>query len=537
MQLGHQHHTVCPARQDDLPRGVVEFAGDRDVVPVDESHDPERSEHRQDRDVGPGEELGRHDDHQDAGGDEEPDGVDRPGPVDPPTHGRDPLVVQAPGPVSDHAELAEREGDEHAHDVELDEERHLGVERHDQHDCRDREDDDPVGERQPVPAGGELSGQILVASEDRGQHREPVERRVGGECQDQRGDDDDGVEGERQPLEDRSRQLGDHRLLPVPLRSADQLCRRLLGDPDPEPTGQGDEPQEERDRENPEDGQRHGGVAGPRLPEGRDTVVDGFDPGQGGTSGCEGLGDDEGERESGQLRPVHRHHFESRGFGPEVAAQDLHLEQPPDDECGHGREERVDGDGEHRAGLTESTQVERRQEDDRQDGERDLPGLDERDRRSDGRGGGRNRHGHREDVVEQQGRADRQARTGAQIDGGDLVVASSRRVGTDVLPVTGDDDHQDRRHRQSHPRGERECRDPGDGEHEEDLLRGVGHRGQRVGREHRQRDPFAEAGGTDGVAARGTPHEETLGSHGDLRDPGHRHIVGPASPAGQHPWV
>ena len=72
--------------------------------------------------------------------------------------------------------------------------RRLGLERHDQHDGERGEEQDAVGEREPVAAGVQLARQVAVLGEDRAEHREAVERGVRGQDQDQRGRADDDVE-------------------------------------------------------------------------------------------------------------------------------------------------------------------------------------------------------------------------------------------------------------------------------------------------------------------------------------------------------
>ena len=104
---------------------------------------------------------------------------------------------QQPRPVPHHADLAERERDEHADDVELDQRGDLSLERDDERDRREGEEQDAVGERQPVAAGVQLPGQVTVLGQNRSQHREPVEGGVGGQHQDQRGDPGDQVQPER----------------------------------------------------------------------------------------------------------------------------------------------------------------------------------------------------------------------------------------------------------------------------------------------------------------------------------------------------
>ena len=75
-----------------------------------------------------------------------------------------------------------------------------------------------------------------------------------------------------------------------------------------------------------------------------------------------------------------------------------------------------------------------------------------------------------------------------EVDGRDLVVAATRRVGPHVLPVGGDDHDHDRDHGQADPRRDEERRHASDREGQQDLVGGVGHGRQRVRGEDRQRD-------------------------------------------------
>jgi hypothetical protein len=89
----------------------------------------------------------------------------------------------------------------------------------------------------------------------------------------------------------------------------------------------------------------------------------------------------------------------------------------------------------------------------------------------------------------------------AEVDRDDLVVAAAARIGVDVLAV-GRDDHQHHRgDDQADLPGEGVGREPGDAQGQEDLVRCVGHRGQRVTGEHRQRDPLRQQGLAQPVAA------------------------------------
>ena len=60
--------------------------------------------------------------------------------------------------MPDHARLAEREREEDAEDVELDQPGDLGVEGDDQQRSDGREQHDPVGEDEPVAAVGSWRG-------------------------------------------------------------------------------------------------------------------------------------------------------------------------------------------------------------------------------------------------------------------------------------------------------------------------------------------------------------------------------------------
>ena len=125
------------------------------------------------------------------------------------------LGLQVPGPVPDHPELAEVERHEDADDVELDQPGGLGVERDDQDDRHDGQEDDAVAVGQPVAARAQRPGREAVAGEDRAEHREAVERRVGGQHQDDPRHRDHEVEARREVVEDRLGQLGDHGVLVV----------------------------------------------------------------------------------------------------------------------------------------------------------------------------------------------------------------------------------------------------------------------------------------------------------------------------------
>ena len=235
--------------------------------------------------------------------------------------------------------------------------------------------------------------------------------------------------------------------------------------------------------------QRRCGVAGLGFPERRHPVADRLDTGQRRAAGRERTRDQEHHREPEHLA-VFGVHLETRRFGAQWRAEHIDLEQPPGQHDVHADHERVGGNRERGARLADAAQVHRRQHQDRDDSEQHLVLSDERHRRADVRHRRGHRHRNREHVIHEQRAGHCQARGVAEIGRDDLVVAAAGRVGVHVLPVAGDDDQHDRGDGQPDPRRHRVGGQARDREHQEDFLRRVGHRRQRVGREDRQRDPL-----------------------------------------------
>ncbi len=153
----------------------------------------------------------------------------------------------------------------------------------------------------------------------------------------------------------------------------------------------------------------------------------------------------------------------------------------PDD----AEHEAVGGDREERARLPDAAQVQGGEHHHHHDRHgRLVPGE-----RRDGRGGVLHARGHRhrdrQHVVDEQRGRDGHAGVLAEVDLGDLVVAAAAGVGVHVLAV--------RRHHGQHHHGDGQADLPAvdvrrgarDREHDEDLVRRVGHRGQRVAGEDR----------------------------------------------------
>jgi len=95
--------------------------------------------------------------------------------------------------VPDHAGLGEGETEEHAHRVQRDETMRVTVEDDQQAGGDGPEQDDAVGEDETVAEIAQLAGQVPVASLDACEAGEAVEARVGGQHQDHRCEQLDGV--------------------------------------------------------------------------------------------------------------------------------------------------------------------------------------------------------------------------------------------------------------------------------------------------------------------------------------------------------
>ena len=497
VEASDEHDRVHPGRERDV--GVVdgELVADPLVVTVDAEHQEEDERHGQDGDPGAGEELGDEDDDEHGRGHREAEAVDDARALHAAPLGGVGLGREVAGPVPDHAELAEVEGDEHAHDVELDQLGDLGVEREDQDDGGDGEQDDAVAERQTVAAGVELAGQVAVAGQDRAEDGEAVEGGVRGEDQDHARAGDGEVEQRLGVAVEGLRELGDDGRLVVALADGlaveQQLVGGVLDVADVHGVGEQDDAHQHRDGDGAQEQERRGGVLALRLAEGGHAVADRLDAGEGGAAGREGTRQQERHRQSGERRVVGR-------LGGDVVRRALRLRQvaeevPDEPPGGHEADrdhEQVGRDGEGGAGLLRAAQVQRHeQQDEDRRGERLVA-----DEPRDGRGGvlhaRGDRHGDREDVVDQQGARHRHAGLRPEVRRGDLVVAAAARVGVDVLAVGGDDREHHEDDGDADLPVERVGGDAAHGERQEDLVRGVGDGRQRVAREHGQGDALRQ---------------------------------------------
>ena len=141
---------------------------------------------------------------------------------------------------------------------------------------------------------------------------------------------------------------------------------------------------------------------------------------------------------------------------------------------------------------------------------------DERDRGAEVLHAGGDRHGHGQDVVDEQRAGDGQPGLGAEVGGGDLVVAAAAGVGVHVLPVGGDDREHQHDDRDRDPGAEVVGRHARDGQDQQHLARRVGHGGQRVGGEDGQRDALGEERLPQPVAAQRPPDQDPFGHVGQF---------------------
>ncbi len=146
--------------------------------------------------------------------------------------------------------------------------------------------------------------------------------------------------------------------------------------------------------------------------------------------------------------------------------------------------EQVGGGGEGGAGVARAAQVAGHQQHDHHQADHHPRRVERGYRRGDGFHPGGDRHSDREDVVDDQPGAREQAPLAPQAVARDDVGTSTVRIGPDHLAVAkADRQHQ---YREGGSDRQRELQLGRAGEHEDrhHRFRPVGHRGERVGREH-----------------------------------------------------
>jgi hypothetical protein len=104
----------------------------------------------------------------------------------------------------------------------------------------------------------------------------------------------------------------------------------------------------------------------------------------------------------------------------------------------------------------------------------------------------RDRYGHGQDIVGQQGGAGDLGRQLAQVVAGDDVGAAPARVGVNGLLIRNRDDSQQDDNGDGDGKRQRKGRRAGQSQHDQNLLGGVSCGGERVRRKHRQTDPLGD---------------------------------------------
>ena len=286
--------------------------------------------------------------------------------------------------------------------------------------------------------------------------------------------------------------------------------------PDRHLLGQHDHAHHHRDGDQGEQEERGGRVAALGLAEGRHAVADGLDAGEGRTARGERPRQQEHQPDLGQgLVPARLRLDDELGA---LGVGQVAREQPEQPVGAHAEDrehEEVGRHGEEPAGLAHPAEVHRGQDDHGDHGHRRLVP----DQPVDGAGGvlrGRgDRHGDGEDVVDEERARHGDAGVAAQVDRRHLVVAATRGVGVHGLAIAGDDrEHHERDDEADLPRPD-VGRGAGHGEHDEDLVRRVRHRRQRVAGEDRESDPLRQQGLPQLAAAELAAQQDPLGNVAD----------------------
>ena len=152
----------------------------------DAAHERVQQEHRQQRHPHPADELRDDDHHENRQSKNHSDEADQTGNEHLGALGPGNGTAQNATPVADHGQLAQRERQEHTHQIQLNELGGLCVRDEDDEHRRARQHEDAVGERHAVSAGGHLLGQQLVAGQARSQDREALDGGVRRNQEDER---------------------------------------------------------------------------------------------------------------------------------------------------------------------------------------------------------------------------------------------------------------------------------------------------------------------------------------------------------------
>ena len=298
------------------------------------------------------------------------------------------------------------------------------------------------------------------------------------------------------------------RAQPVEVEGIDVADRHLLGEHD--------DAHHHRDGDQAEQQERGGRVAALGLAECGHAVADRLDAGQRSTPRGEGPCQQEHQPDLRQrpVPPLGGHDLQLRALGHGQVAG----EEPQQAVGAHAQDrghEEVGRDGEEGPGLAHTAQVHRGEQHHGNHTHRRLVP----DQPVDGTGGilrcRGDRHCHGQDVVDQQRAGDGHAGVATQVDRGDLVVATAGGVGMHGLAIARHDgEHHQRDGDADLPRPDI-GRCAGDGQHDEDLVRCVGHRRQRVAGEDREGDALGQQGLPQLAAPQLATQEDSLGDIAD----------------------
>jgi hypothetical protein len=349
-----------------------------------------------------------------------------------------PALLAARVVVLGHAEAGHRERGENADGVQRHQAVDVRVLDDQQRDRGDRQQDDRVGENQPVPALEQPAGQERVARDVAGQEREAVEARVAAGVEDEHGGQLHQVEqrlpGER-VAEDHLGFLGEHRRVPDHVRGGMRRVRQ---------------PADARDKHAEDDalGDQHlAGVPALRRVERPHRVADRLDAGQRRAA--------VGER--AQQREDHHAADEPLGTGAEGVgavhrgrvvqgqlAEGL-ADQADHDHQDHRPGEQVSRYGERLARLLDAAQVAVAHQQHHADADLQLV-------RADGGDGGRHGGGARRDLDRDRDHVVDQQRHRADLGDARAEVLPGDHVGAAWLDVDHDDlavrEHHERHHQQ-----------------------------------------------------------------------------------------
>ncbi len=439
LHLADEHDGVIATGAERRGRVGLDLVLDAAVVAIHPQHEQVENRHDQEDQPGTVGELGDGDHDEHDRGEKRTEGVDHATADDlAPVGG---AAAQELGPVHDHPGLPECERDEDADDVELDELGQVGAIDQQQYDGRRTQYEHAVRIDEPVTARLQRLGCIGVSREHGTQEREAVERGVRGKEQDERGRALDDVEHEVTAAgEDGGRDLRDHTRLRG--RRAVLEALEVAGDlriVHPADEGERHDADEEHDGDAAHEHERALGVLDLRSTEGLHAVGDRLDTGQCATTARERSKKQEDEGDLGEA--LWRFHRERCRRGERGVAQ-RGADQPRDDHDTDTRDEEIGRQGEGLAGLGDTAEVHGREDDHEADRDLDPPGVEHRERGDDVVDTAGDRHGHREDVVDEQCGCHDEAGLFPEVAVCDLVVAAAGRICLDELAIRSDDHDQ-----------------------------------------------------------------------------------------------